>query len=245
MSNTLAIHKWAVSLVLKRVLFGMPKIQHWEYRYAKVANIELDANAYVRNKAKKWKQTLDVIMRQTPTSGKIIETGCGTSALSVYLNLKGYENHCIDNNEKILEIAKLLNDKIKTKVKYKYGELKKIPYQNNSFDALFSQGVLEHIEEQEIPHIINEGLRVAKKYIFAIPTICDMSSCLRGDENLFTYWRWRKIISRANCKIITSEGYFPFHPTLQKINSIFKNKLVWIAPTLVFVIKRNKNLIFS
>jgi cyclopropane fatty-acyl-phospholipid synthase-like methyltransferase len=216
----------------------MPKIEQWEERYSKVKSIEMDTDKYVENKAKKWKQTLDIILNHTPVGGSILETGCGSSAMSVWLNQKGFMNFCIDNNEEILNIAKVLNEKSSTGVSYSYGELTKIPFKNNTFDTIFSQGVLEHFNESEILNIINEGLRVGETYIFAVPTICDMSTCLRGDENLMSYFRWKKVILKSEARIAEVQGYFPFHPIIQKINSYFHNKFYLLTPTLVFVLTK-------
>ncbi len=237
MKKILTINKWAITIVIKRLLFGYSKIEHWEDRYAKVKSIEFDANEYVNNKARKWRQTLDVVTKFTPSHGSILETGCGTSAMSIWLNKNGFNNVCIDNNDEILKIAKELNEKSQTHVEYNKCELKKLDFQNKAFDTVFSQGTLEHFNDDAIPEIINEGLRVGKTYIFAIPTICDVSTCLRGDENLMSYFKWKKIISKSNGKIIDVRGYFPFHPTIQKINSYFSNKAYWVSPTLVFTIK--------
>lgn len=238
MRKILTFDKWAITIVIKRLLFGYSKIEHWEDRYAKVKSNELDADEYVNNKAKKWRQTLDVVIKFTPNGGKILETGCGTSAMSIWLNKKGFNNVCIDNNDEILKIAKGLNEKSQTNVEYKKCELENLDFQDNTFDAVFSQGVLEHFDDDAIPQIINEGLRVGKTYIFAIPTICDVSTCLRGDENLMSYFKWKQIISKSNGEIVDVRGYFPFHPTIQKINSYFRNKAYWISPTIVFAIKK-------
>ena len=230
------IDKWAIVIIIKRLFFGYPKIEPWEHRYAKTKSIKL-VDKYIDDKAKKWKQTLNVITKFTPKAGTILEIGCGTSAMSIWLNKKGFNNVCIDSNNKMLKIAKDLNNRSFSNVKYKKCDLEKLAFKDNTFDTIFSQGVLEHLDNYKIPQIINEGLRVGKTYIFAIPTIFDISDCLRGDENLISYFSWKQIISKSNGKIVDVCGYFPFHPTIQKINSYLKNKAYWISPTLVFTIK--------
>ena len=228
---------WAPIIILRRKFFGKKKIVRWEKRYSK--NIkDKSAENYVLNKSKKWMGTLNVVTTLTPQNGKILETGCGTSALSIWLNKNGYQNYCIDKNNKILKIAKKLNREIKTKVDYKKENLFRTRFKNNFFDTVFSQGVIEHLDLEKIPVAINEGLRISKTYIFAVPTICDLSDCLRGDENLLNYFQWKKIIRKSNGYIFDSFAYFPFHPMIEKINQkIFKSKLLSIAPTLIFVIK--------
>jgi hypothetical protein len=105
---------------------------------------------------------------------------------------------------------------------------------------VYSHGVLEHFNESEIVQAINEGLRVSPKYIVSVPTVFDVSNNLMGDENLWTRWKWKKIISKSNGKICKCLGSFPFNSKLAYLNDKLDGKLKIFAPVLIFLIERKK-----
>ena len=236
------LKNWALSIVIKRALFGHKtrKIIPWKIRYSKIFDRDFDAEKYVLNKRMKWNKIIDTIIKHSPKKGKVLEAGCGTSALAIWLGNNGFNTFALDTDSEILRIASTLNKKTNSRVRYKKGSLVKIPFKDQTFDIIFSHGSLEHFNTKEIQEAINEGLRVADKYVFGVPTIFDVSNCLRGDEFLTTYFQWKKIISRSEGYIIDSYASFPFHRILEKINLFFGSKLTWISPTIIFVVKSKK-----
>lgn len=66
----------------------------------------------------------------------------------------------------------------------------------------------------------------------------DVSNRLLGDENLWTKGKWEKIINKSGGKIKNIIGSFPFQPRLKKLNNKLNNRLVSIAPVLIFVVER-------
>jgi ubiquinone/menaquinone biosynthesis C-methylase UbiE len=236
------LKNWAISIVIKRMLFGPKarKIIPWRERYAKILDKDFNAEEYVLNKRQKWNRLVDTVLKYTPKNGKILEAGCGTSALSIWFSKKKYNTSALDADKKVLEIASTLNKKSCTAVRYKAGSLLNIPYPDKCFDTVFSHGTLEHFNKKQLQKAVNEGLRVADTYIFGVPTIFDVSNCLRGDEYLATYLRWKSIIKKSDGYIYDSYASFPFHPRMEKLNKFFGSKLAWISPTIVFVIKPKK-----
>ncbi len=95
-------------------------------------------------------------------STMLLEVGCGSSTTSLYLAqyLKGFVG--LDFSDEALKIsrekAKELHIKNARLVK---GNAFKMPFKNDSFDVVWSQGLLEHFDNPR--EILTEKIRVCKK----------------------------------------------------------------------------------
>lgn len=112
-------------------------------------------------------------------SKKIFEGGIGSGSACAcfisYLRDKNNKNNLkyygIDINKKRLLVANkflkrfLQNDKNIT-LNLKYGNLNKIPYNENFFDFSFIPSVLERIDNKNITKVVDEICRVTKKGIY-------------------------------------------------------------------------------
>ena len=103
-----------------------------------------------------WK---DVFDRLAPGS-KILECGCGSATVSRYMAEHGYEATVIDYAESSIELAKLGFNRKDIKASYILGDINKLPFKDDSFDVVFSGGVLDFFENYEIP--ISEMIRVLR-----------------------------------------------------------------------------------
>ena len=100
---------------------------------------------------------------------KILDAGCGYGKWLIYLNNIGYDVIGIDNNK--LAISKL--KEYNRKLQVTEGNLLKLPFPTNHFDAYISMGVIEHFERGPIP-ALEEAYRVLKPngFLFvSTPTI--------------------------------------------------------------------------
>ena len=71
-----------------------------------------------------------------------------------------------------------------------------LPFDNNFFEVIYSQGLLEHFNDKEINSITLEGLRVAKYFIFSVPTCYFKSNThLIGNERLLPKSVWEDILN--------------------------------------------------
>ena len=168
----------------------------------------------------------------------LLEAGCGTSTASVILNKDGYKNTAVDSDDQMLDIAKDLNKKMETGVHYEKSDIFSLNFPNDSFSGVFSHGVIEHFNEEKVIKIVNEGLRVAAFYILSFPTICNRSPDLRGDENPWTYFKWKNVLRESDVNIKRIYAMYSKRPIRESINVAFNRNLTWFAPNLVFVISR-------
>lgn len=102
------------------------------------------------------KYALDAI---SDVNGKILEVGCGAGAFA--RSIGDYRSDlkivACDIDPKSIEIAKNFGGKIT----YTLGDIQKLPYKNNSFDAVLAFDVFEHLEKPEEAFL--EIFRVLKK----------------------------------------------------------------------------------
>ncbi|MEK6982484.1 MAG: class I SAM-dependent methyltransferase [Candidatus Micrarchaeota archaeon] len=214
------------------------KLTSWSDYYSDRIDCFGGPDEYLKQKRVASNFLFRYVRKHAPIGSKIVEAGCGSSINSVILNRQGYEVTAIDNDPGILEIAKSLNRYFSGRVNYANVSLFDLPYKNDYFELAFSHGVLEHFEPAQIAQMINECLRVAKRCVFSVPTFFCRSSTLRGDENLWTYSKWREIIKHTNGHLEEVGSSFIRLPFGGFLDSIFNGSLYHISPILVMIISR-------
>lgn len=94
---------------------------------------------------------------------KILDLGSGSGRHTVYLTKKGFEVFGIDIAQEGINITKDWLKKENLKADLKIGNIyKKLPYPNNSFDAIISTGVICHNNIFGIRKTIKEMERILK-----------------------------------------------------------------------------------
>lgn len=212
--------------------------QTWHEYYRKRL-AQTSVHQEIERKRNTRADTIEAVINNSSNRKKILEAGCGTSTLSIILNRLGYENYCIDNDQGMIEIAQKFNKEAGTNVRYYLGSVFDLPFELGTFDTVFSHGVLEHFDGRHIVRAINEGLRVAETYIVSFPTVIGKGHpALYGDENLWSYFRWREIINGSDGYIDQAYSMFPKHSVKGHLNRVFRKKLYVISSELGFVIKK-------
>lgn len=87
-----------------------------------------------------------------------LEVGCGRGSLSAYFADAGWDCTLLDISPTVLEVAKSAFLASKLKAQFDVGDCLNLPYRNNSFDCVFSIGLLEHFED--INRVISEQYRI-------------------------------------------------------------------------------------
>lgn len=141
------------------------------------------------------------------TKGKrILEIGAGTGTMSIFLSQLGFQVTTLDNDSKILEVAKLAKEKFSGQNNIIHGDAFKLPFEDGSFDLIFHQGLLEHFSDKDIHALLKEHLRVASTVIFSVPNNY-YSEKEFGDERLMSKTKWESILKPYNLEI--SQNYSP------------------------------------
>lgn len=92
---------------------------------------------------------------------KILDVGCGSGTLARYWRKNGFDIIGLDISDKSLEITR---NKGVNCIK---GDItQRLPFDNNSFDLVYSDGLLEHFSDPE--PILSEIFRVSKENILTM-----------------------------------------------------------------------------
>jgi ubiquinone/menaquinone biosynthesis C-methylase UbiE len=170
----------------------------WSDVYGKPA----DVDGYVEN-ISVHKDFLVEILRHDPKS--ILEAGCGSATLSIFFSHLGKQVTAVDIDKDIIERAKISSDALGGSVKFGRADAFTLPFGAKSFDAVFSQGVLEHFSDEDIVKLLREQLRVSKKVFFSVPNAFYNHRDF-GNERLLGKRQWEKILSGFD--IFLSRDYY-------------------------------------
>ena len=116
-------------------------------------------------------QDLKFYGRHIKKGGRILDMGCGIGSTAVSLSALGYSVVGIDNDKKVFEV-------VKQNAKNFGGEIEIIEkdvfdvdkiFENDSFDACYSGGVLEHFDEDGIRKLIRLQLKLAPVVLADMP----------------------------------------------------------------------------
>ena len=91
----------------------------------------------------------------------MLEIGCGRGSLSCYFSDAGFDCTLVDLSKKVIDVAKNIFKKNKLKAKFKVDDTNALGFDDNSFDIIFSIGLLEHFEDIRKP--LKEQIRVLDK----------------------------------------------------------------------------------
>jgi len=161
--------------------------KNWKDDYAKPSDsLKLLENILVHS------EFIEQILKESPQ--RILEVGCGSGTISIFLSHLGHNVTAIDQDPQIIEAAKITCKNLNGDVSFNIANAFKLPFKNHYFDISFSQGLLEHFSDSDIIKFLKEQLRVSKKVIFSVPSLFYNSRDF-GDERLLTKRRWEKILS--------------------------------------------------
>jgi ubiquinone/menaquinone biosynthesis C-methylase UbiE len=102
------------------------------------------------------------LARNMPLAGKrILEVGAGTGRDSFYMSQDGATLVLLDYS---MNSLKIIRENLPTEANIGAvgGDAFGLPFPDNSFDAVFHQGLLEHFREQDAENLLKENIRVLK-----------------------------------------------------------------------------------
>lgn len=97
------------------------------------------------------------------TVKKVLDLGCGSGRHRIYLAERSFEVYGIDLAETGIKIAKEWLEEKDLQANLKIGSVyKKLPFEDNFFDAVISVRVIHHARVEDIRKVIKEIQRVMK-----------------------------------------------------------------------------------
>jgi len=124
-----------------------------------------------------------VFLQDIPKNASFLEVGCNVGNQLLQLQELGYRNlSAVEIQSYAVEIAK---SRV-SKVAIRQGSALALPYGNDSFDVVFTSGVLIHVAPEDLPRAMEEIHRCAKTYIWGAeyyaPDVTQVN--YRGHEKL-------------------------------------------------------------
>lgn len=153
---------------------------YWDQTWEK----ELHANLR-RLKVSKWNYVIGKTKKFLPYGASVLEGGCGTGIQVFKLHEAGFKTTGLDYSPGTIHYLK----ENYPELDIRYGDVREIPFEDDSFDGYWSFGVIEHFYEG-YSAIVSEMYRVIKpgKYLFlAFP---HMSTYRRKKAGAGKYPAW-------------------------------------------------------
>lgn len=94
---------------------------------------------------------------------RTLEVGCGRGSLSAYFSNAGYDCTLLDLSPKAIEIAESIFKQNQLKAQFCVGDALNLPFDDDSFDVVFSIGLFEHFNDQQIEKLVKEQSRILSK----------------------------------------------------------------------------------
>uniref|UniRef100_UPI004048441F class I SAM-dependent methyltransferase n=1 Tax=Aliarcobacter sp. TaxID=2321116 RepID=UPI004048441F len=92
---------------------------------------------------------------------RALEIGCGRGSLSCYFTDAGFDCTLVDLSASVIDVAKNIFEKNNLKANFQVGDANALEIPDNTFDVIYSIGLLEHFEDIEKP--LKEQIRVLDK----------------------------------------------------------------------------------
>jgi len=122
-----------------------------------------------RKKAEMTKKELVYLEKILNKKQKILDLGCGYGRFTIPLAKRGYDIKGIDITPALIKKAKSLARKENIEIDFRIGDMRKLPYKAESFDAIICMWsvFVELINKKDQLKAINEMLRVLSSKGFA------------------------------------------------------------------------------
>lgn len=113
---------------------------------------------------------VELVIRYSPPNSKILELGCGNGISSRLINQAGFDVVGTDISQLFLEEARNWQN---SKLRYQVCDVLELPYEDDSFDVICSNELIEHLPDAETA--LKEMIRVVRKdgkVVLSGPNLC-------------------------------------------------------------------------
>lgn len=133
---------------------------HDETAHVYEQTLEPHFRAYRSLTSDRW---LDELPRLTD-GRHALDLGCGTGAMTVWLAERGYDVRGIDHSQGMLDIARRKVEQLglEDRVELSVGDIRELPWDDETFDVVACQGVLHHLDDMsgclaEVARVLKAG----------------------------------------------------------------------------------------
>lgn len=198
-----------------------------------------------RNLRPRQKRAINILDRYVCSGMIVCDAGCGSGFYSKYFISKGCTVYCIDYSEKALELTKkntegkaeyyLKRDLLDDTLSLELG---------NTFDLIFTDGLLEHFSEMQQRKIMNTLVAMKKEngiMVTFVPNILTYWELYRRTfsdmpgiwEKAFTMGRLTSLVKQSGQKIIEKGGVHVLPTNLPLISLEFFSR--WLGSSIYII----------
>ena len=133
---------------------------------------------------------------------KLIEIGVGTATMCIYLSKKYFDVLGLDVEPLLIAKAIETNRKLSGSAKFMAMDALELPnlFKENTFDIAFSQGTIEHFDNDDLKKMIKAQLAVARYVIFSVPSV-NWPHQEFGNERKMTLEEWERLLTEFGVKM--------------------------------------------
>lgn len=161
-----------------------------------------------------YNDVMNILLKLTTEKSNCIEIGCGSGTYAIELIVNGRKCLATDLTDEALELTK-------AKAKYLYNidvptmkaDLFNLPFKGDTFDLIFSDGVIEHIDIQKALNAMYQKLKPGGWLVAKVPTgnlpyrIAYYTLSVLENKHMFEAWHsaneWVTFAKKANLKNIS------------------------------------------
>ncbi len=149
-------------------------------------------NQYAENSDSNYNEEMAKFIRDLAVSLRVqnvLEVGCN-SGNDLKLFPQEFDVYGIDPNESAVRKA----SQNLPNFKFKVGSIVELPFENSSFDFVFTRSTLNHIDNSDMEKSVNELFRVSRKYILNVEYFSDNESQIQDGyistwgRNMYKRW---------------------------------------------------------
>lgn len=176
----------------------------WSKIYEKQMSEFSSLNAFIDSKVTYKKRLIDAIEKYSTHNKRLLEIGCGSGVTSIFLEQAGYLVVGVDSDPDMIEIATSIAIRQNSSALFMVDNIMSLEtIQEQHFDVIFSNGVMEHFSDNEIILILNRHLSVSDYVIVSIPSdYFSDDQKIYGDERFMSTNQWRLILSKTRGSIV-------------------------------------------
>jgi len=150
------------------------------------------------------------VKRYSNEGDLILEVGAGSGWSSIALAQAKRKIVALDIGLPILRGVRRLAKSLGLSLETICADMKMLPFKDNAFRIAFSQGLLEHFDDNSIIQGVKEQSRVASIVIVEVPTnLSKGKSRAFGNERWLSWKVWKKLLLKAGVKIALMYGISP------------------------------------
>jgi len=140
---------------------------------------------------------------------RILEIGTGTGLLAIYFSQAGYEVTGVDSDRAVITSNMRLNRRFDGHARFLVGDMFDLPFEADTFDSCYHQGLMEHFDEPEILEALTLQLTVCRQVVFSVPTRMWRGGVF-GDERMWSGAHWLRLLKDFRVIDVSGSAYVSF-----------------------------------